>query len=101
MRLRHRSAGMTIVHLWPTGSSLGSPLRLQPGSSPQALQTPPRGGRPALRCPIAPAHEALPPRLDIDPWPRVEWDSNPPETPAARHTLWASPTPGCGGLPGC
>ena len=71
-------------------------LRLQPGGSPQALQTPPRGGRPALRCPIAPAREALPPRLDIDPGPRVEWDSNPPETPAARHTLWpllTSPAP--------
>ena len=69
--------------------------RLRPGGSPQALQTPPRGGRPALRCSIAPAREALPPRLDIDPGPRVEWDFNPPETPAARHTLQPSPPPWC------
>lgn len=27
----------------------GHPVSLQPGTSPQALQTPPRGGRPALR----------------------------------------------------
>ena len=31
--------------------------------------------------------------LDIDPGPRAEWDFNPPETPAARHTLRASPPP--------
>jgi hypothetical protein len=66
-------------------------LRLQPGGSPQALQTPPRGGRPALRCYFTSAREALPPRSDIDPGPRVEWDFNPPETPAARHTLRATP----------
>ena len=91
MRLRHHSAGSTIVHLWPTGSSLGSPLRLRPGGSPQALQTPPHGGRPALRSSFASASEALPPLLDIDPGPRVEWDFNPPETCAARHTLRAAP----------
>jgi hypothetical protein len=61
-------------------------LRLQPGGSPQALQTPPRGGRPALRSSNTSASEALPPPLDIDPGPRVEWDFNPPETCAARHT---------------
>jgi len=63
-------------------------LRLRPGGSPQALQTPPRGGRPALRCYFTSAREALPPRSDIDPGSRVEWDFNPPETPAARHTIW-------------
>ena len=47
--LRLHSAGSTITHLWPTGSSLGSLPRLQPGGSPQALQTSPRGERPALR----------------------------------------------------
>ena len=42
----------------------------------------------ALPCPIGIGpREALPPRLDIDPEPRVEWDSNPPETCAARHTI--------------
>ena len=39
------------------------------------------------------ADEALPPSLNINPGPRVEWDFNPPETPAARHTLRASPPP--------
>ena len=68
-------------------------LRLQSGGSPQALQTPPRGGRPALRCSFTSAREELPPRLDIDPGPRVEWDFNPPETPAARHTLLDDPPP--------
>src|SRR5215813_5372749 len=34
------------VHLWD-GSH-----RLRPGGSPQALQTPPHGGRPALRSPL-------------------------------------------------
>ena len=42
----------------------------------------------ALPCPMAIGpREALPPRLDIDPGPRAEWDFNPPETCAARHTL--------------
>jgi len=68
------------VHHWD------SSLRLQPGGSPQALQTLPHGRRPALR--NASAREELPPRLDINPGPRVEWDFNPPETCAARHTLW-------------
>ena len=67
--------------------------RLQPGGSPQALQTSPHGKRPALRSSSTSASEVLPPLLDIDPGPRVEWDFNPPETCAARHTLLPSPTP--------
>ena len=39
------------------------------------------------------AREALPPRLDIGPGPRTEWDFNPPETCAARHTLRTLPPP--------
>jgi len=35
------------------------------------------------------AGEELPPPLDINPGPRVEWDLNPPDTCAARHTLWS------------
>ncbi len=38
-----------MPHLWPTGSSAGSPPRLRPGTSPQTLQIPPRGGHPVLR----------------------------------------------------
>ena len=72
------------VHHWD------SSLRLQPGGSPQALQTLPHGRRPALR--NASAREELPPRLDINPGPRVEWDFNPPETCAARHTVRAVKT---------
>jgi len=30
--------------------------------------------------------------LDIDPGPRIEWDFNPPETYAARHTVRAVKT---------
>lgn len=37
-----------IPWIWPTGSPF---CRLRPGDSPQALQTPPHGGRPALRGP--------------------------------------------------
>ena len=48
----------------------------------------------ALPCPITTGpSEALPPLLDIDPGPRVEWNFNPPETCAARHTLLSAPTP--------
>ena len=101
------------VHPWARA------LRLRPGGSPQTLQTPPCGGRPALqkirdvgsrsaylspgfrrRASLASpylssllADEALPPSLDIDPGPRVEWDFNPPETCAARRTIRASPPP--------
>ena len=91
--------------------------RLRPGGSPHALQTPPRGGRPALQsfrrwlhlclgrfqlspsCPfrhlpylptLRPVRH-YPHLLDIDPWPRAERDFNPPETRAARHALRAIP----------
>ena len=47
--LRLHSAGSTLSHLWPTGSSTGWPPRLRPGTSPQTLQIPPRGGHPVLR----------------------------------------------------
>ena len=80
------------VHLWD-GSH-----RLQPGGSPQTLQTSPRGERPALRSSTTSASEALPPLLDIDPGPRVEWDLNPPETCAARHTLQDDPPPSCASI---
>ena len=48
-RLRLHSAGSTLPHLWPTGSSRGGPHRLRPGTSPHALRIPPRDGHPALR----------------------------------------------------
>jgi hypothetical protein len=48
-RLRPHSAGSTLPHLWPTGSSRGGPHRLRPGTSPHALRIPPHGGHPALR----------------------------------------------------
>ena len=94
-------------------------LRLRPGGSPHALQTPPRGGRPALQsfrrwlqlclgrfqlspsCPfrhlpylptLRPVRH-YPHLLDIDPWPRAERDFNPPETRAARHALRTWPPP--------
>ena len=38
-----------MSHLGPTGSSSGSPHRLQPGTSPHALRIPPHDGHPALR----------------------------------------------------
>ena len=45
--------------------------------------------RASLASPYLPstlAGEALPPPSDIGPGPRTEWDFNPPDTPAARHT---------------
>ena len=92
--------------------------RLRPGGSPHALQTPPRGGRPALQsfrswlqlclgrirlspsCPFRHLHylstlrpvRHYPHLLDIDPWPRAERDFNPPETRAARHALLDDPS---------
>src|SRR6266849_5129500 len=91
-RLRPHSAGSTLPHLWPTGSSRGGPHRLRPGTSPHALRIPPRGGHPALRvserrlqvplgcirlspsCPfrvlhtfLSPASEELPPLSDTAP----------------------------------
>ncbi len=100
------------VHPWDRSR------RLRPGGSPHALQTPPRGGRPALQSfrrwlqlclgrirlsPSCPFRHLLylptlrpvrhyPHLLDIDPWPRAERDFNPPETRAARHALWRSQT---------
>src|ERR1700758_2720120 len=41
--------------------------------------------------PSSSAGEALPPPLDISPGPRAEWDFNPPDTSAVRHTLRSSP----------
>jgi hypothetical protein len=42
---------------------------------------------------MASAGDALSPHLlDIDPGPQVEWDFNPPETYAARHTVRAAKT---------
>ena len=38
------------------------------------------------------ADEALPPSLDINPGPRVEWDFNPPETCAAKRTIRVAPS---------
>ena len=46
---RLHSAGSTLPHLWPTGSSTGSPPRLRPGTAPHTLQIPPRGGHPVLQ----------------------------------------------------
>src|SRR5262249_705208 len=91
-RLRPHSAGSTLPHLWPTGSSRGGPPRLRPGTSPHALRIPPRAAHPPLRvtdrwlhaplgclrlspsCPFwvlhpfpLPASEELPPLLDTAP----------------------------------
>ncbi len=49
MRFRPHSADSTILHLGPTGSSLGSPHRLRPGNSLHTLRIPPRGGHPVLK----------------------------------------------------
>ena len=94
---------------------MGQAPRLRPGTSPQALRIPPRGGHPALRssfdskptwllpwlspsfptsCPfrvslISPPRPARNyPRFRI--WrslPERQWDSNAPDPGAARHTL--------------
>jgi hypothetical protein len=86
--------------------------RFRPGGSPQALRTPPHGERPALRSPAGggsrsplavsgfrpcarvgfsiPASRRPvrhdPPPLDSNLGSQVEWDFNPPDTCAARHT---------------
>jgi len=78
----------------------GRPVHLRDGSldyDPVVLRKPFRLHltMDALPCPITTGpSEALPPLLNIDPGPRVEWDFNPPETCAARHTLRTPPTPG-------
>jgi hypothetical protein len=112
--LRLHSAGSTIPHLWPTGSSWGclpsittrwfsaSPADpasrrapCPPESCRRWLQVPLGCVRLSPLCPcrvlhtcLSPAGEALPPPLDINLGSQVEWDFNPPDTCAARHTLW-------------
>jgi hypothetical protein len=111
--LRLHSAGSTIPHLWPTGSSWGclpsittrwfsaSPADpasrrapCPPESCMRWLQVPLGCVRLSPVCPcrvlhtcLSPAGEALPPPLDINLGSQVEWDFNPPDTCAARHTL--------------
>ena len=76
-----------MPHLWPTGSSKGWLPRLQPGSSPQALRIPPRGGHPALRFSYnRPARHY--PRFWIwRPSSERQRDFNPPDQCAAQRTL--------------
>src|SRR5262249_30113527 len=116
-RLRPHSAGSTLPHLWPTGSSRGGPHRLRPGTSPHALRIPPHGGHPALRVmrggcrsPLAVSGFRLRARLGFSipssprparNYPRF-WirhpsfgrrrDLNPPDHPAAQRTLRDRPT---------
>jgi hypothetical protein len=110
-----------LAHLWPTGSSLGWPPRLRPGTSPQTLQIPPRGGHPVLRlshgqntnlgtspwqypsfpisCPFRVLLIRVPrparrySRLWIwRPSSERQRDFNPPNPDAAQHTLQACPS---------
>jgi len=68
------------VHLWDSSLDYDPVVLLKPFRLHLTMD--------ALPCPITTGpSEALPPLLDIDPGPRVEWDFNPPETCAARHTL--------------
>lgn len=74
------------VHLWDSSLDYDPVVLLKPFRLHLTMD--------ALPCPITTGpSEALPPLLDIDPGPRVEWDFNPPETCAARHTLSSAPTP--------
>src|SRR5262249_8334011 len=113
--LRLHSAGSTMPHLGPTGSSVGwlpsittrwfsaSPsdptsrwAPCPPESCARRLQVP-LGCVPLSRsCPCRVLHTCLalpppgavfPPPLDSDPWPRAGRDFNPPEPRAARHAL--------------
>jgi hypothetical protein len=118
-RLRPHSAGSTLPHLWPTGSSRGGPHRLRPGTSPHALRIPPHGGHPALRVtrggcrsPLAVSGFRLRARLGFSipssPRPARNYprfrirrpssgrrrDLNPPDHHAAQRTLWSAPIPG-------
>jgi hypothetical protein len=62
---------------------LGFPHRLRPGTSPQALRIPPRGGHPALRTVGAKIERYLKRRL----WKSTELASRmPPALPSARWT---------------
>ena len=121
MRLRPHSADSTMLRLRPTGSSVGiapvdydpvvllkpfgprlaadalpsedSPMAA-PGHSRSAYPCPGFRRRASLASPYLPlssAGEALPPPLDISPGPRAEWDFNPPDASAVRHTLRAAP----------
>ena len=110
-----------MPHLWPTGSSAGSPPRLRPGTSPQTLQIPPRGGHPVLRLsngqnanlgtapwqfPLFPTSCPFRGLLILVPRPATNYrrfriwrssferqrDSNPPDLGAAQHTLCPPPT---------
>jgi len=49
MRLRPHSADSTVLRLWPTHLSGLLPLITTRWFSSSLFQTPPRGGRPALR----------------------------------------------------
>ena len=74
---------------------MGSLPRLQPGTAPQTLQIPPRGGHPVLR-------RATSTRRPVRHYPHF-WircspsehrrDLNPPEPHAAQRTLWPRLTP--------
>src|SRR4051795_5349477 len=117
MCLRPHSAGSTIPRLGPTGSSAGiAPVDYDPvvllkpfgprlaaalqkvvdDGSRSAYPCPGFRRRASLASPYLPsplAGEALPPPSDIGPGPRTEWDFNPPDSPAARHTLCPFQTP--------
>jgi hypothetical protein len=124
--LRLHRAGSTIPHLGPTGSSWGclpsmttrwfsaSPADpasrrapCPPESCRRWLQVPLGGVRLSPVCPcrvlhtcLSPAGEALPPPLDLNLGSQVEWDFNPPDTCAARHTRWSLRRP-CASLGDC
>jgi len=69
----------------------GSPHRLRPGSSPQALRIPSRDGHPALRRITPSADDALPPSLDIAPLIRVPEGLQPTRTTrCSAHTTPAA-----------
>src|SRR4029077_5599594 len=114
MRLRPHSADSTMLRLRPTGSSVGIapvdcdpvvllkpfgprlaadalPSKDSPMAAPgQPIRVPAFAVVPHSPLPTFPsssAGEELPPPLDISPGPRAEWDSNPPDTSAIRHTL--------------
>src|ERR1700730_845617 len=120
MRLRPHSADSTMLRLRPTGSSVGiAPVDYDPvvllkpfgprlaadalPSEDSSLAAPGQPIRvpafavvphqPLHPFPSSSAGEALPPPLDISPGPRAEWDFNPPDTSAVRHTVRTHPPP--------